>query len=77
MTFRLFLSILQRTRQWNSLAKEFVTLESGRLHMTTKSDELFSLLRANEIMQDEIDFLSANGKKLTDRKVKELTGGLL
>ncbi len=60
-----------------SLAKEFVTLESGRLHMTPKSDELFSLLRANEIMQDEVSFLSANGKKLTDKKVKELTGGLL
>lgn len=60
-----------------SLAKEFVTLDSGRLHMTTKSDELFSLLKQNELMLDEIEFLRTNGKKLTDLKVKELTGGLL
>lgn len=60
-----------------SLAKEFVTLDSGRLHMTAKCDELFSLLRVNDIMQDEVSFLTANGKRLTDKKVKELTGGSL
>lgn len=60
-----------------SLAKEFVTLDSGRLYITDKSKELFSLLTNNSIMTEEIGFLTTNGKKLTDRKVKELTGGLL
>lgn len=60
-----------------SLAKEFVTLGSGRLYITEKSEELFSLLTNNAIMADEIEFLTTNGKKLTDRRVKELTGGLL
>ena len=59
-----------------AIAKEFVTLDSGRLYMTNNSDDLYSLLIKNEIMGDEIEFLSKNGKKLTDRKVKELTGGL-
>ena len=60
-----------------SLAKEFVTLGSGRLYITEKSEELFSLLTNNAIMTDEIEFLTTNGKKLTDRRVKELTGELL
>ena len=60
-----------------SLAKAFVTLDSGRLYTTEKSEKLFSLLTNNEIMTDEIRFLETNGKELTDRKVKELTGGLL
>ena len=60
-----------------AIAKEFVTLEAGRLHMTKNSDELYSLLIKNDIMTAEIDYLTRNGKKLTDRKVKELTGGLL
>ena len=60
-----------------SLAKEFVTLDSGRLYITDKSEELYSLLTNNSIMTEEIGFLITNGKKLTDRKVKELTGGLL
>lgn len=60
-----------------SLAKEFIVLDSGRLYITEKSDELYALLTGNEIMIDEIGFLVTNGKKLTDRKVKELTGGLL
>ena len=60
-----------------AIAKEFVTLESGRLYMTNHSDDLYSLLVDNEIMEAEIAYLSKIGKKLTDRKVKELTGGLL
>jgi len=60
-----------------ALAKELVTLDSGRLHMTKYSDELYSILIENRIMDAELDFLFDNGKRLTDRKVKELTGGLL
>lgn len=60
-----------------SLAKGFVTLESGRLYMTESSCDLYSLIVENEIMEDEIGFLSKNGRKLTGRKVKELTGGVL
>lgn len=60
-----------------AIAKEFVTLETGRLYMTRNSDELYSLITENDIMNAEINFLISNGKKLTDRKVKELTGGLL
>ncbi len=60
-----------------AIAKGFVALDSGRLYMTQSSDELYSLLTENQIMGEEIKFLSENGKRLTDRKVKELTGGLL
>ncbi len=60
-----------------AIAKEFVKLESGRLYLINGGDALFSILDKNQIMSDEIEFLSLNGKKLTDQKVKELTGGLL
>lgn len=60
-----------------AIAKEFVTLDSGRIHMTKNSDDLYKLLIDNQIMKEEIAYLKKNGKKLTDRKVKELTGGLL
>ena len=60
-----------------AIAKGFVNLNSGRLYLTKNSDSLFSLFKENKIMGDEIEFLSMNGKKLTDKKVKELTGGLL
>lgn len=60
-----------------AIAKEFVTLNSGRVHMTENADDLYSLLIENKIMEAEITYLLKNGKKLTDRKVKELTGGLL
>ena len=60
-----------------AIAKEFVTLDAGRLHMTKNADDLYELLVENEIMTAEIAYLNKIGKKLTDRKVKELTGGLL
>ena len=60
-----------------SIAKNFVTLDSGRLYITEKGKELFLLLERNEIMVAEIEFLTMNGKKLTENKVKALTGGLL
>lgn len=60
-----------------SIIKEFVKLESGRLYITEKGEELFSILIENGIMSEEIDFLEQMGKKLTDNKVKGLTGGLI
>lgn len=60
-----------------AIAKGFVTLDSGRLYITESCSDLYSILVENKIMMDEIEFLSRNGKRLTDRKVKELTGGLL
>lgn len=60
-----------------SMAKGFVRLEAGRIWMTNSADDLYSLLVKNSIMETEIDFLTRNGKKLTDQKVKELTGGVL
>lgn len=59
-----------------ALAKEFATLDSGRIFLTDKSDVLILLLKNNQIMDDEFDFLSRNGKYLTEKKVKALTGGL-
>lgn len=60
-----------------AIAKEFITLDAGRIHMTKNADDLYALLVENEIMTAELTFLDKIGKKLTDRKVKELTGGLL
>jgi hypothetical protein len=60
-----------------ALAKDFAILDSGRICLTNKSDVLISLLKNNQIMDDEFDFLSRNGKYLTEKKVKALTGGLL
>jgi len=60
-----------------SIAKNFVKLEDGRLCITTHGEELFSVLVRNNIMGEEIVFLEQVGKKLTDNKVKGLTGGLI
>lgn len=60
-----------------AIAKKFVTLDAGRICMTKSADDLYALLVENDIMQAEIAYLMKNGRKLTDRKVKELTGGLL
>lgn len=60
-----------------AIAKNFVTLEAGRIYMTKNADNLYALLIENDIMQAEIAYLTKNGKKLSDRKVKELMGGLL
>lgn len=60
-----------------AIAKEFLTLKVGRIYMTKNADDLYALLVENGIMDAEISYLKINGKKLTDRKVKELMGGLL
>lgn len=60
-----------------SIAKEFILLKDGRLHLTDLGQSLCNMLIENKIMTDEMGFLSEYGKKLTDRKIKGLTGGLL
>jgi hypothetical protein len=60
-----------------SLVKELVKLEHGRLYITEDGEELFSVLIENDIMGKEMDFLKQVGKKLSDKKVKGLTGGKL
>ncbi len=60
-----------------AIAKEFVTLDAGRVYMTKNADDLYSLLTENGIMEAEITYLTKNGRKLTGLKVKELMGGLL
>lgn len=60
-----------------SIAKSFVILKSGRLYLTENGQGLHGLLIDNEIMMEEIDFLQAYGKKLTENKIKGLMGGLL
>lgn len=58
-----------------SIARDFVDLKDGRLYVTENGEDLFSVLVSNNLMEDEIFFLKESGKKLTDNKVKGLTGG--
>lgn len=60
-----------------AIAKGFVILSAGRIHMTDSADALYKLLVENDLMSAEIGYLKENGKKLTAEKVKQLTGGLL
>ena len=56
------------------VSKEFVILDSARLHLTDTGKAIFNLLTTHNIMQDEREFLLSVGKKLTEKKVKSLTG---
>ncbi len=59
-----------------AIAKNFIKLEDGRLHITTSGEELFSVLVENNIMDEERKFLEEQvGKKLSDNKINGLTGG--
>ena len=60
-----------------ALAKGFIKLEEGKLHITDTGLEIYQLLTENDIMSEEVNFLSTVGKKLTDSKIKKITGGLL
>jgi len=60
-----------------SIAKGFVKLEGGRLHITESGEELFSILSGNQVMHEEIGYLEQVGKKLSENKVKSLTGRLI
>jgi hypothetical protein len=60
-----------------SMAKNLTQLdaESGRLNLTPEGNTFFSILVANDIMSEEIQFLKHVGKKLSDTKIKDLSGG--
>jgi hypothetical protein len=60
-----------------ALAKGFVLLKDGRLHISESGLEVYQLVIDNEVMIEELGFLENVGKKLSDRKVKEISGGLL
>ncbi|MCG7870249.1 MAG: hypothetical protein JAY74_28260 [Candidatus Thiodiazotropha taylori] len=60
-----------------ALAKGLINLDSGRLHVTDSGMELYHLLIENDIMSNEMSFLENVGKKLTDKKVRAITEGLI
>lgn len=60
-----------------AIAKEFVKLEDGRLHITDAGLEVCSVLSRNKIMSAELEFLVNFGRKLTDSKIKRITGSLI
>lgn len=57
-----------------SVAKKLIKIQDDRLHIEQTGIDLIELITANQIMNDEIDFLLQYGKKLTDLKLKGLTG---
>ncbi len=59
------------------MAKSLVTLSDGRLHITDTGETVYNSILKSEVMQEELEFLDKLGKKLTDAKVKGLTGGLI
>ena len=59
-----------------SIAKDLLSLNGDKVFVTGCGEALFSALIENNIMGDEIDFLKRLGKKLSDSKVKGLTGGM-
>lgn len=60
-----------------SVAKGLIRLADGRVYISEKGLNLYLMLIENEIMVEEIEFLELFGKKLTENKVKQLTGELL
>ncbi|MES9950655.1 MAG: hypothetical protein ABW118_16985 [Candidatus Thiodiazotropha sp.] len=60
-----------------ALAKNFISLENGRLSICESSLDIYHILVDNDIMTNEIIFLNNVGKKLTESKVKTITEGLL
>ena len=56
------------------VAKNLVSISSGRIHVTDNGADLYSVLIDNDIMRDEISFLINFGKRLTEDKVNGLTG---
>lgn len=59
-----------------SIAKGFLSLKGDRVFINESGEELFSTLVENSIMEEERSFLTLLGKKLSDSKVKGLTGGV-
>lgn len=59
-----------------SIAKELIKLGDGRVYLTDTGVELSKTLTENHIMGEEAEFLNNVGKKLTEVKVRLLTGEL-
>lgn len=59
-----------------AIAKGFLSLDSEKVFVTERGDDLFSILIENNIMEEEVSFLKKLGKNLSDNKVKGLTGGI-
>ncbi|MGY8812675.1 MAG: hypothetical protein ACKVK5_16750 [Pseudomonadales bacterium] len=59
------------------MAKSLVSLSEGRFYITAAGEGIYRTIVENAVMQEELDFLDGLGKKLTDVKVKGLTGGLI
>lgn len=60
-----------------AIAKGFVKLDSGRLNITESGFEICRILSKNEIMSAELEFLADFGRKLSDSKIKRITGSLI
>lgn len=60
-----------------ALAKGLISLDSGRLYISASGMELYQLLVENDIMVGERAFLENVGRKLTDKKVRAITEGLI
>ena len=57
-----------------AVAKKLIKMQDDRLHMEPNGINLINLVITNKIMDHEVDFLAQYGKKLTDSKLKGLTG---
>lgn len=60
-----------------AMVKEFVVIENSKIVMLDKGIKLFNLLIENDILSDELTFVSEIGKKLTQKKLDELSGRLI
>lgn len=60
-----------------AMAKDFTKIENSKIVLLDKGIRLFDLLRENEILLDEMAFVSEIGKKLTQKKLDELSGRLI
>ena len=58
-------------------AKGLISIADGRIAINELGENLYAVLIKHEIMQDEIEFLSEFGRKLTEKKVELLTGGAI
>lgn len=58
-----------------SIAKDLISTNDHRVYVTSTGEDLFKHILDNGIMLEEIGFLECFGKKLTEYKVRALTGG--
>lgn len=57
-----------------SIAKGILILEQDRLYVASAGESLFKTIMENEIMAEEIGFLNSVGSKLSESKIKDMTG---